>query len=142
MRAIYPLRKHAGSGAILMVEKVLYGYNSVMGTIVMVWKKVGKKSLIPPGTMKGFNVERRKIIVVNVDGRYIIYDGKCPHASADLSKGELKGEVLICPRHGSEFDVRTGEVLKRTPKLFGMGRVEPLKRIESKEEGEELFADL
>ncbi len=108
----------------------------------MVWKKVGKTSLIPPGTMKGFNVERKKVIVVNVDGQYIIYDAKCPHASADLTKGELKGYVLICPRHASEFDVRTGEVLKKTPKLFGMGKVGPLVRIESKEENDELFADL
>lgn len=33
----------------------------------------------------------------------------CPHAGARLSEGELEGSILTCPRHGSQFDVRTGE---------------------------------
>ncbi|MGH9035847.1 MAG: Rieske (2Fe-2S) protein, partial [Acidimicrobiia bacterium] len=34
---------------------------------------------------------------------------RCPHAGATLSEGELEGPILTCPRHGSQFDVRTGE---------------------------------
>ncbi len=33
----------------------------------------------------------------------------CPHAGARLSQGELAGTVITCPRHGSQFDVRSGE---------------------------------
>jgi nitrite reductase/ring-hydroxylating ferredoxin subunit len=29
-----------------------------------------------------------------------------------LSEGELQGTVITCPRHGSQFDVRTGERLR------------------------------
>jgi nitrite reductase/ring-hydroxylating ferredoxin subunit len=36
----------------------------------------------------------------------------CPHAGATLSEGELEGVVLTCPRHGSQFDVRTGDRLR------------------------------
>ena len=36
----------------------------------------------------------------------------CPHAGAVLSQGELASAVLTCPRHGSQFDVRTGERLR------------------------------
>lgn len=32
----------------------------------------------------------------------------CPHAGAALSEGEIHDAVLTCPRHGSQFDVRTG----------------------------------
>jgi nitrite reductase/ring-hydroxylating ferredoxin subunit len=28
-----------------------------------------------------------------------------------LSEGELEGTTVTCPRHGAEFDVRTGGVL-------------------------------
>jgi nitrite reductase/ring-hydroxylating ferredoxin subunit len=37
---------------------------------------------------------------------------RCPHAGAVLSEGELEGAVVTCPRHGSQFDVRTGERLR------------------------------
>lgn len=36
----------------------------------------------------------------------------CPHAGARLSDGELSEAVITCPRHGSQFDVTTGERLR------------------------------
>jgi nitrite reductase/ring-hydroxylating ferredoxin subunit len=37
---------------------------------------------------------------------------RCPHAGALLSEGELEGPVVTCPRHGSQFDVLTGQRLR------------------------------
>ena len=34
---------------------------------------------------------------------------RCPHAGATLSEGEMDGAVVTCPRHGSQFDVTTGQ---------------------------------
>lgn len=42
------------------------------------------------------------------DDVYAIGD-RCSHAEASLAEGELFGYDVECPRHGSEFDVRTGE---------------------------------
>jgi 3-phenylpropionate/trans-cinnamate dioxygenase ferredoxin subunit len=42
------------------------------------------------------------------DDVYAIGD-RCSHAEASLSEGELWGEAVECPRHGSEFDLKTGE---------------------------------
>ena len=39
---------------------------------------------------------------------YAIGD-RCSHAEASLSEGELFDYDVECPRHGSEFDIRTGE---------------------------------
>lgn len=36
----------------------------------------------------------------------------CPHAGAVLSEGELEAAVVTCPRHGSQFDVTTGQRLR------------------------------
>ncbi len=42
------------------------------------------------------------------DDVYAIGD-RCSHAEASLSEGEIFDEAVECPRHGSEFDLRTGE---------------------------------
>jgi nitrite reductase/ring-hydroxylating ferredoxin subunit len=60
------------------------------------------------GTMKSFDVEGVSILVVNLDGRYYAIGNKCTHIGGDLSKGQLEGKTVKCPRHGSQFDVTTG----------------------------------
>lgn len=42
------------------------------------------------------------------DSVYAIGD-RCSHAEASLAEGELFDDAVECPRHGSEFDLRTGE---------------------------------
>lgn len=42
------------------------------------------------------------------DEVYAIGD-RCSHAEASLAEGEVFDYDVECPRHGSEFDVRTGE---------------------------------
>jgi 3-phenylpropionate/trans-cinnamate dioxygenase ferredoxin subunit len=42
------------------------------------------------------------------DDVYAIGD-RCSHAEASLAEGELWDTSVECPRHGSEFDLATGE---------------------------------
>ncbi|MEX2323310.1 MAG: non-heme iron oxygenase ferredoxin subunit [Acidimicrobiia bacterium] len=42
------------------------------------------------------------------DDLYAIGD-RCSHAEASLSEGEVFDLTVECPRHGSEFDLVTGE---------------------------------
>ena len=42
------------------------------------------------------------------DDVYAIGD-RCSHAEASLAEGELFDGAVECPRHGSEFDLSTGE---------------------------------
>jgi 3-phenylpropionate/trans-cinnamate dioxygenase ferredoxin subunit len=42
------------------------------------------------------------------DDVYAIGD-RCSHAEASLAEGEVWDLTVECPRHGSEFDLRTGE---------------------------------
>lgn len=48
---------------------------------------------------------------------------RCPHAGSPLASGALDGQVVTCPRHGSQFDVQTGERL-RGPADEGVARYE------------------
>ena len=74
-------------------------------------EKVGTAADIPPGSMRGFIVSNRKILLANVAGRFYAMDGVCSHMQGDLSKGRLEGTMVTCPVHGSRFDVTTGKVV-------------------------------
>jgi nitrite reductase/ring-hydroxylating ferredoxin subunit len=54
-------------------------------------------------------------------GLYACAD-RCPHAGETLSRGELEDGVVTCPRHGSQFDVRTGE-RRRGPADIGLATI-------------------
>jgi nitrite reductase/ring-hydroxylating ferredoxin subunit len=52
------------------------------------------------------------VAVYHVGGEVSAVADVCPHAGATLSEGELDQAVLTCPRHGSQFDVTSGERLR------------------------------
>lgn len=57
------------------------------------------------------DVEGISVGVVFVDGRWWAAQDRCSHAGCAFSTdGDLQGTVMVCSC-GSEFDVRTGEVL-------------------------------
>lgn len=68
------------------------------------------------GSMRSYTVNDRGILIINYDGKYYAMNLKCTHMGGDLSKGKLEGKVVTCPRHGSRFDVTTGECISG-PKL-------------------------
>jgi nitrite reductase/ring-hydroxylating ferredoxin subunit len=61
--------------------------------------------------MRGFEIEGRRLLVVNAGGRIFILDGICTHEEADLSTGFLLETRVTCPLHLSQFDVTSGAVL-------------------------------
>jgi nitrite reductase/ring-hydroxylating ferredoxin subunit len=79
---------------------------------------------IPPGQRLLVQVNGREIGIFNVEGEYFAVGNRCPHEGASLCKGRIvglveatvpgnyqysrRGELLRCPWHGWEFDLRTG----------------------------------
>ena len=64
------------------------------------------------GSMKRFQVEGMDILIARIEGKYYAAQNKCPHLGGDLSKGKLEGTVITCPRHGSQFDLTDGSVVR------------------------------
>ncbi|MDQ3864184.1 MAG: non-heme iron oxygenase ferredoxin subunit [Actinomycetota bacterium] len=64
------------------------------------------------GEMRVFDVRGVKIAVANVAGEFHAFDDTCTHAGCSLAEGDLEETTVICACHGSEFDVRSGEVLQ------------------------------
>lgn len=78
----------------------------------------------PPDTRRIVEVDGRSIGVFNIRGTFVALRNRCPHQGAPLCLGlildrvsadrpyapslEDEQEVIKCPWHGWEFDVRTG----------------------------------
>ena len=74
--------------------------------------KVGTTGEFTDGSKKKVVVEGKEIMVARVGGNYYAVQNTCTHMSGDLSAGKLEGNVITCPRHGSQFDVRNGQVIR------------------------------
>ncbi|MDY6893031.1 MAG: Rieske 2Fe-2S domain-containing protein [Chloroflexota bacterium] len=64
------------------------------------------------GTMKKYQLQGEEILVARIEGRYYAAQNKCPHLGGDLSGGKLEGSIVTCPRHGSQFNVTDGSVVR------------------------------
>ncbi|MEQ7129370.1 Rieske (2Fe-2S) protein [Actinopolymorpha sp. B11F2] len=91
-------------------------------------------SELPPGQRKIVKVKGRSIGVFNIDGDFYALRNTCPHQGAPLCLGSLngttspskpgeyiwsrEGEILRCPWHGWEFDVRNGRSIHNPHKTL------------------------
>jgi nitrite reductase/ring-hydroxylating ferredoxin subunit len=73
---------------------------------------VAKLSDVPPGQIHFVDTEAERVVLCNVDGRIYAVEDVCTHDGGPLEEGFLEGCAIECPRHGAQFDVRTGEVLR------------------------------
>lgn len=79
---------------------------------------------LPPGQCKIIEAGKRSIGVFNVAGEFYALLNNCPHEGAELCRGTItgmnapsgvgeykwcrEGEIIRCPWHGWEFDIKTG----------------------------------
>jgi 3-phenylpropionate/trans-cinnamate dioxygenase ferredoxin subunit len=68
------------------------------------------------------------VALFRVHGEYFALDDVCSHEYSRLSEGEILDGEVYCPKHGSRFDLRTGEVR-------GLPATEPVRAYKVKEEG-------
>lgn len=65
-----------------------------------------------PRTSVVATVSGRSVLLVRADGMWWAVDNRCSHADCTFeTDGEIDGTTVICNCHGSEFDLRTGDVL-------------------------------
>ncbi|OXL27107.1 FAD-dependent oxidoreductase [Psychrobacter sp. DAB_AL32B] len=71
------------------------------------------KDDIPNGGMKSYKQDDDSIILITRDdSTFHAFDGKCPHAGADLGNGLRCGNRVICPWHHGTFDSSDGSLLE------------------------------
>ena len=111
---------------------------------------VGPAGEIPPGTVRLVRPEGDKagIGVFNVDGEFYALRNHCPHMGAPLCRGSIKGtahaltrpsggfdvewaregEIIACPWHHWEFEIRSGRTVfpsKKRARRYDVAVEEP-----------------
>ena len=66
---------------------------------------------MPEGERLIFELKGQAIVLFNVNGEFLATGDLCSQYEGPIGDGELDGDVIICPRHGARFDVRTGKAL-------------------------------
>ncbi len=84
----------------------------------MSYMKLASTEEVPAGTMKAIQINGRKILLANMNGKFFALDDRCPHIGKPLSKGTLHDGCVTCPYHGAEFDLQSGENVKDANFLF------------------------
>ncbi len=72
------------------------------------WVKVGERADFAAQAGVKVEVAGHRVAVFHIDGDFYAIGDRCSHAEASLAEGELFDFDIECPKHGSEFDVRTG----------------------------------
>lgn len=67
---------------------------------------------IPEGSMIGISEQGKQVLIANVGGAYYAINNICTHNGCKLPTGILVGEIVTYRCHGSQFNIRTGEVVR------------------------------
>ncbi len=88
------------------------------------WHDVIASVGIKDGEVRRTDCDGRGLFIYRDKKTFQVYDSRCPHQSTDIPELALQGSTLTCPKHQWEFDVKSGDCIKKGDS--------PLKRIESK----------
>ena len=80
---------------------------------------------IPPGERRLVEANGKRVVVFNLGGEFFALSDRCPHQGGSLAAGPVMGlvespcpgeysygragEIIRCPWHAWEFDIRTGK---------------------------------
>jgi nitrite reductase/ring-hydroxylating ferredoxin subunit len=92
---------------------------------------VGAVTDFPEG-LTAISVGGVDVALARVDDSFYALEDSCSHEDCPLSEGVLEGRIVICPCHGSEFDLTSGDALS-------LPAVEPVRAFAVVPEGSSLY---
>ena len=98
----------------------------------MPWKKVCSLNDLEKDQIAEFDVQGVLAAVVRGENQPVVIPPMCPHLEEPLCEGICDGRTLTCHKHLWQWDLETGNPMGLAQK--------PLKRYDSKVEGDTLFA--
>jgi nitrite reductase/ring-hydroxylating ferredoxin subunit len=63
---------------------------------------------VTPGKGVLASVNGRDVAVFRRGAELLAIGNDCPHQGGSLCDGWVEGDIVVCPLHGWEFDMRTG----------------------------------
>jgi len=74
--------------------------------------KVAELDDLDDGELIAVEIDGEPVCLTKVDGTVYAFTGTCTHIGGPLNEGELDDDIVTCPWHGAQFNVRTGKVLR------------------------------
>ena len=74
----------------------------------MKWINIAKAAEIGPGHRIVVQFDGENIAIFNTGKDFYAIDNACPHQGGPLSEGTLAGELVTCPWHGWQYDLKSG----------------------------------
>jgi nitrite reductase/ring-hydroxylating ferredoxin subunit len=63
---------------------------------------------MPENALRLVTVAGVPVVLLKLGEKYYAISATCSHAGGPLDEGELQGDVVQCPWHGSRFKMRDG----------------------------------
>jgi len=73
---------------------------------------IAPASELPNGERLFLEVEGKAIVIFNIADQFFAIGDICTHDDGPLGDGDVEGYNIVCPRHGGEFDVKTGKAVQ------------------------------
>jgi 3-phenylpropionate/trans-cinnamate dioxygenase ferredoxin subunit len=89
----------------------MYNYSSLSEPKVE-FVDIGSTDLLPPGQKLFVDVEGKPFVIFNIGGQFFSIADVCSHDDGPVGEGDLVDYCITCPRHGAQFDIRTGQVMR------------------------------
>ena len=67
---------------------------------------------LPNGERLFVELGDKPIVIFNIAGQFFAIGDVCTHDGGPLGDGLIEDHNIVCPRHGAEFDVRTGKAVQ------------------------------
>ena len=100
------------------------------------WVKVARLAEMPPGSMTCVEPDGKPIAIYHLDdGSLWATDAICSHQYALLTDGILEDDLIECPLHAAQFNVRTGKAISEPAEV-------DLKTYEVRLEGMDILVKL
>ncbi|HEY6292357.1 MAG TPA: Rieske (2Fe-2S) protein [Terriglobia bacterium] len=96
------------AGTLTLVTEAGKG---TLTTMTPEFVKCADLSDLAPGSCRTVQVAGSELALFNVEGTIYCLDNTCLHRGGPLGEGVLEGDVITCPWHSWQYNVRTGENL-------------------------------
>ena len=74
--------------------------------------EIAPASDLPNGERLFVEIDGRSLVIFNIAGQFFSIGDICSHDDGPVGDGDLEAFNIVCPRHGGEFDVRTGQAVQ------------------------------
>jgi 3-phenylpropionate/trans-cinnamate dioxygenase ferredoxin subunit len=73
--------------------------------------EIAPASELPTGERLFVELGDKPIVIFNIAGQFFAIGDVCSHDEGPLGDGLIEGYHVVCPRHGAEFDIRSGQAV-------------------------------